>query len=80
MSIQNKNNVVLNEKSVEGKPCINRESKSNDITIKLYSCSDINIKLLEFVTPPFIYHTILIKKVVYYAITIMCIVRYVGVK
>ena len=27
------NNVVLNEKSVEGKPCINRESKSNELTI-----------------------------------------------
>ena len=27
------NNVVLNENSVEGKPCINRESKSNELTI-----------------------------------------------
>ena len=27
------NNVVLNENSVEGKPCINRESKSNKIII-----------------------------------------------
>ena len=38
--LQNKNNVVLNENSVEGKPCINRESKSLEITIKLYSCYD----------------------------------------
>ena len=27
------NNVVLNKNSVEGKPCINRESKSNELTI-----------------------------------------------
>ena len=27
------NNVVLNEKSVEGKPCINRENKSDELTI-----------------------------------------------
>ena len=25
--------VVLNENSVEGKPCINRESKSDELTI-----------------------------------------------
>ena len=30
---QNENNVVLNENSVEGKPCINRESKSLELTI-----------------------------------------------
>ena len=30
---QNENNVVLNGNSVEGKPCINRESKSLDLTI-----------------------------------------------
>ena len=50
------NNVVLNEKSVERKPCMNRESKTNDITIKLYSCHDINTKFLVVVTPPSIYH------------------------
>ena len=27
------NNIVLNENSVEGKPCINRESKSFELTI-----------------------------------------------
>ena len=38
--LQNENNVVLNEKSVEGKPCINRESNSLELTIYLYSCYD----------------------------------------
>ena len=33
------NNVVLNENSVDLKPCINRESKILEITIKLYSFS-----------------------------------------
>ena len=32
---QDENNVVLDENIVEWKPCINRESKSLDITIKL---------------------------------------------
>ena len=50
------NNVVLNENSVERKPCKNRESKSLYITIKLYSCHDINMKFLVVVTPPCIYH------------------------
>ena len=50
------NNVVLDEKSVEIKPCINRESKSLEITIQLYSCYDINMKFLVVVTPPSIYH------------------------
>ena len=48
-------NVVLNENSVERKPCINREIQSNEITIKLYSCHDINMKFLAVVTPPSIY-------------------------
>ena len=48
-------NVVLNEKSVERKPCINRESKSDELTITLYSCHDINVKFLLVVTPPSIY-------------------------
>ena len=30
---QNENNVVMNENSVEGKPFINREIKSLDLTI-----------------------------------------------
>ena len=45
----------MNEKSVEGKPCINRESKVNELTIQLYSCYDINMKTLAVVTPPYIY-------------------------
>ena len=53
---QDENNVVLDENSVELKPCINRESKSLDLTIKLYSCHDINMKFLVLVTPPSIYH------------------------
>ena len=48
-------NAVLDENSVEWKPCINQESKSLDLTIKLYSCHDINMKLLVFVTPLSIY-------------------------
>ena len=51
------NNVILNEKSFERKPCINRESKSDELTIKLYSCHDINTKFLVVVTPPSIDHT-----------------------
>ena len=46
----------MNEKSVEGKSCIDRESKSDELTIKLYSCHDINMKFLVVVTPPYIYH------------------------
>ena len=53
---QDENNVVLDENSVEWKPCINREIKSLELTIKLYSCHDINIKFLVVVTPPSIYH------------------------
>ena len=56
MSVQNENNVVLNENSVEGKPCINRESESLEITIYLYSCYDTNMDILAVVTPPYIYH------------------------
>ena len=48
----------MNENSVERKPCINRESKSNEFTIKLYSCQDINMKFLVVVTPPSIYQTV----------------------
>ena len=49
-------NVVLNENRFKRKPCINRESKSDELTIKLYSCHDINMKLLVVITPPSIYH------------------------
>ena len=52
---QDENNVVLDENSVERKPCINRESKSLDLKIKFYSCHDINMKFLVVVTPPSIY-------------------------
>ena len=52
---EHENNVVLNENSVEGKPCIDGESKSDEITIYLYSCHDINMKILSVVTPPSIY-------------------------
>ena len=51
------NNIVLNENSVERKPCINRESKIDERTIKLYSFHDINMKFLVVITPPSIYHT-----------------------
>ena len=50
-----KNNVVLDENSVEWKSYINRESMILELTIKLYSCHDINMKFLVFVTPPSIY-------------------------
>ena len=56
MSEEHENIVVMNENSVYSKPCINRESKSDELTIKLYSCHDINMKLLLVVTPPSIYH------------------------
>ena len=56
------NNVVLNENSVERKPCLNRESKSDELTIKLYSCHDINMKFLAVVTPPSIYHSCSTRK------------------
>ena len=54
---QDENNVVLVENSAEWKPCINRESKNLELTIKLYSCHDINMKFLVVVTQPSIYHS-----------------------
>ena len=53
---QDENNAVLDENSVELKPCINRESKSLEIAIKLYSCHGIKKKFLVVVTLPSIYH------------------------
>ena len=53
---EQENNVVLNENSVDIKPCINREIKSDELTIYLYSCHDINMNFLAVVTPPSIYH------------------------
>ena len=58
---EQENNVVLNEKSVEGKPCINRESKSDSLTVYLYSCHDINMNFLAVVTPPYIYQLIILS-------------------
>ena len=52
---QDENNVVLDENSVEWKTYINIDSNSLEITIKLYSCHDINMKFLVIVTPPYIY-------------------------
>ena len=53
------NNVVLDENSVERKPCINRESKSLELKIQSYSCHDINMKLLVLVTPTYIYQRLI---------------------
>ena len=50
------NYVVLNEDSVEGKQCINREIQSDQLTIQLYSCHDINMKLPAVVIPPSFYY------------------------
>ena len=47
---------VLDEKSVEWKTFINRESNSLELTIKLYSCHNISMKFLVVVTTPYIYH------------------------
>ena len=58
---QDEKNVVLVENSVELKPCINRESKSLELTIKLYNCHDINMKFLVVVSPPSIYQTALVE-------------------
>ena len=41
--------------SKERKPCINRDSKIDELTIQLYSCNDTNMKFLAVVTPPYIY-------------------------
>ena len=55
---QDEHNVVLDENSVEQKPCINREIKNLELTIKLYNCHDINMKFLVVVTPPSIYQNL----------------------
>ena len=52
---QNEKNVVLNENSVEGKPCIKKEIKILKTIIYLYKCYDEH-NLLAVVTPPSIYH------------------------
>ena len=48
--------LVVTPPSIYQKPCINRESKSLDLTIKLYTYHDINTKFLVVVTPLSIYH------------------------
>ena len=50
------NKVVLYENSVENNLCINRESNRFELTIYLYSCHYINMKVLVVETPPSIYH------------------------
>ena len=40
ISVLEEDNAVLNENSVEGKPCINRESKIPELTIWLYRWYD----------------------------------------
>ena len=52
------NNVVLDEKRVERKPCINIEIKSLELTIYFYSFHYINMKFLVVVTPPSICHIV----------------------
>ena len=51
---QNENNVVLNEKSFEGKQCINEKLRASS---SQFSYTDVmmNMKLLAVVTPPSIY-------------------------
>ena len=56
LSVLEENNVVLNENSVEGKPCINREINSLELTIFCYTDFMVNMKLLEVLTPLSIYH------------------------
>ena len=46
----------------EEKLCINRETKSDELSINLYSCHDINMKFLSVVTPPSIYHVCSTRK------------------
>ena len=53
---QNENNGVLNENSVEGKPCINRKVRALRSKFS-YTVVMMNMKLLVFVTPPSIYHS-----------------------
>ena len=53
---EQENNVVQNENSVDGNPCINREIESDELIIWLYSCPGINMKFLLVVTPPSMYH------------------------
>ena len=52
----NENNVVLNENSVEGKPCINRIKVRALSSQFSYTVIMTNMKLLAVVTPPSIYH------------------------
>ena len=49
----NKNNVVLNEKSVEGKLCDKVRALISQFGYNFFM---MNMKLLKVVTPPYIYH------------------------
>ena len=60
---QDENNIVLDENSVKLKPCINRESKSLELTIELYSFHNINMKFLVVVTPPSMYQYYLVLNI-----------------
>ena len=55
LSVLEEKNVVPNENCVEGKPCINIESNSLDLTFS-YTYVTMNMKLLEVLTPPSIYN------------------------
>ena len=68
---EQENTVVLNENSVDRKPCIHRIGKSDELTIKLYSCHDINMKFLVVVTPPSIYQ-VRRQVIAYWNINILC--------
>ena len=46
LSVLEEKNIVLNEKIVEGIPCINTESESLEITIKLYKVIRLSTILL----------------------------------
>ena len=54
----------------ERKPCINIVSKSNELTILLYSCHNINMKFLAVLTPPSIYQNLFDRGV---ADDLMCV-------
>ena len=53
---EEENIIVLNENSVDRKPCINRESKRDELANNLYSCHNTNMKFLVVLTLSSIYH------------------------
>ena len=60
LSVLEENNVVLDDNSVEGKPCKNRESKS--LELKSYTDVIMNMNFLAVVTPRYIYQNLSLKK------------------